>query len=155
MSLAKDLTVYHGVYVAMVLKKMAATLKASKLHAQNVDVKNFHEHYRVLPWAMGPIDVLESIAEVPERQVAKTGKSSIFWFTFFFLSSVSVTISQASTIMAEAITTKKSQKNHRVLHSPPITRKELGLVGKFQNSHVLICLPLYVNKTDTSLARSN
>ena len=40
--------------------------------------------------------------------------------------------------------------NHWVLHSPPIDLKELGLVGDFQNSHVLICLPLYaifLNKT--------
>ena len=35
-------------------------------------------HYRVLPRSMGPLDVLESIAEVPDRQVAKMGKSSIF-----------------------------------------------------------------------------
>ena len=105
--------------------------------------------------------MLESIAEVPDRQVAKTGKSSIFRLSFFLLSSVSVTVRQASTITAEAITTKKSRKNiinHRVLHSPPIARKELGLVGEFQNSHVLVCLPLYaifVNKTVTSSAGSN
>ena len=80
---------------------------------------------------------------------------------FFLLSSVSVTVSQARTITAEAITTKKSRKNiinHRVLHSPPIAHKELGLVGEFQNSHVLVCLPLYaifVNKTVTSSAGSN
>ena len=38
--------------------------------------------------------------------------------------------------------------NHRVLHSLPI-----GLVGDFQSSHVLICLPLYaifLSKTVTS-----
>jgi len=37
---------------------------------------------------MGPLEVLESIAEVPERQVAETGKSSIFWLSssFFLLS---------------------------------------------------------------------
>ena len=79
----------------------------------------------------------------------------------FLLSSVSVTVCQASTITAEAITTKKSRKsiiNHRVLHSPPIGRKELGLVGEFQNSHVLVHLSLYaifVNKTVTSSAGSN
>ena len=56
---------------------------------------------------------------------------------------------------------QKSRKNiinHRVLHSPPIARKELGLVDKFQNSHVLVRLPLYaifVNKTVTSSAGSN
>ena len=74
----------------------------------------------------------------------------------FLLSSVSVTVRQASTIVAEAITTKKSRKNiinHRVLHPPPIARKEFGLVGEFQNSHVLVCLPqnaIFVNKTVTS-----
>ena len=79
----------------------------------------------------------------------------------FFLSSVSVTVSQGWTITAEAITTKKSRKNiinHQVLHSPPIARNELGLVGEFQNSHVLVCLPLYaifVNKTLTLSAGSN
>ena len=41
-------------------------------------------HYQVLPWAMRPLDVLESIAEVPDRRVAKTGKSSIFWLLSSF-----------------------------------------------------------------------
>ena len=80
---------------------------------------------------MGPLNVLESIAEVPDRQVAKTGKSSIFW-----LSSVR-TVSQASTITAEAIAKIQSRKiiiNHRVLHSPLIDLKEVGLVGDFPNS---------------------
>ena len=63
-------------------------------------------HYRVLPWATGPLTSLESIAKVPDRQVAKTGKSSIFWL----LSSVQ-TVSQASTITAEAITTIQTRKN--------------------------------------------
>ena len=38
-------------YVGMVPKKMVATLKVRKWHAQNVDVrlvKSFHEHYQVL-----------------------------------------------------------------------------------------------------------
>ena len=64
-------------------------------------------------------------------------------------------------ITAEAITTIQSQKNiinHRVLHSPPIARKELGKVGEFQNSHVLVCLPIYaifLNKMVMSSAGSN
>ena len=64
-------------------------------------------------------------------------------------------------ITAEAITTIQSRKNiinHRVLHSPPIARKELGMVGEFQDSHVLVCLPIYtifLNKTVTSSAGSN
>jgi len=33
-------------------------------------------HYQVL--TSGPLTSLESIAEVPDQQVAKTGKSSIF-----------------------------------------------------------------------------
>ena len=87
---------------------MTATLKVHKLHAQNVDVrlvKGFHEHYQVLPRAMGPSNLLENIAELPDRQVTKTGKS----LSSDFLSSVSVTVRQASTI-TEAITTKKSRK---------------------------------------------
>ena len=46
-------------------------------------------HYWVLPWATGPLTLLESIAKVPDQQVAKTGKLSIFWLpSFFFLSSL-------------------------------------------------------------------
>ena len=48
--------------------------------------------------------------------------------------------------------------NHQVLHSLPIARKELRMVSKLQNSHVLICLPIYaifLNKTVTSSARTN
>ena len=72
-------------------------------------------HYRVLPWATGPLTFLESIAEVPDRRVTKTGKSSIFWLSSFFLSSVSVTVSQASTITAKAITTiqMRKKKQHK------------------------------------------
>jgi len=55
--------------------------------------------------------------------------------------------SQARMITAKAISyNKKSRKNiinHCVLHSPPIGRKDLGLVGEFQNSHVLVCLPFF------------
>ena len=36
-------------------------------------------HYRVLPWATGLLTLLESIPKVPDRQVAKTGKLSIFF----------------------------------------------------------------------------
>ena len=59
-------------------------------------------HYRVLPWATGPLTLLESIAKLPDRQVAKTGKS----LTSFF-------VSHASTITVEAITNAK--KRHRSL----------------------------------------
>ena len=55
-------------------------------------------HHRVVPRALGPLNLLENIAEVPDQQVTKTGESSIFCLS----SSVSVTVSQASTITAEA-----------------------------------------------------
>ena len=92
-------------------------------------------HYRVLPWAAGPLTSLESIAKVPDRQVAKTGKSS----TDFLLSSVSVTVSQASTITAEAITiqTRKNGINHWVLHSLLIVILALELF--FSDSQALWC----------------
>ena len=80
-----------------------------------------------------------------EYQTGKSLKRANRLSSDFFLFSVR-TVSQASTISAEAITTKKSRKNiinHRVLHSPPIDLKELRLVDNFQNSRVLICLPLY------------
>ena len=113
---------------------------------------------------MGPLSLLENIAEVPDAKSLKRANR----LSSDFLSSSSsssffcqCTVRQASTITAEAITTKKSRKNiinHRVLHSPPIARKELGMVGELQNSHVLVCLPIYaifLNKTVTSSAGSN
>jgi len=39
---------------------------------------SYVRHYRVLPWETGPLTSQESIAKVPDWQVAKTGKSSIF-----------------------------------------------------------------------------
>ena len=56
-------------------------------------------------WATGPLTLLESLADEPDWQVTKSGKSPTFWLSFFLLSSVSVIVSQASMIMAEAITT--------------------------------------------------
>jgi len=47
----------------------------------------------VLPWATGPLTLLESIAKVPDEQVAKTVNSLSADFFLFY-----------STIMAEAIT---------------------------------------------------
>ena len=81
---------------------------------------------------MGSLNLPENIAEVLDRQVAKTGKLSIFRLLSFFVSSVSETVSQASTIMAKSYYNNSIAKNiinHRVLHSPPIGRKELRLVG--------------------------
>jgi len=97
----------------------------------------------VLPWATGPLTLLESIAKVPDRQSRQNRQIVYlltFFFFFFFL--LSVTVRQASTITAEAITTIQSRKNiiiHRVLHPPPIARNELGMVGEFQN-----CMLAYI-----------
>jgi len=78
-------------------------------------------HYRVLPWATRPLPLLESIAKVPDRQVAKMGKPSIFWLL------ISSSLNHASTIMAKGITTVQTWKNstnHWVLHSPLIILNE-------------------------------
>ena len=62
---------------------MAATLKVHKWHTQNVCirlVKVLHiTHYRVFLFATGPLTSLKSITKVPDLQVTKTGKSSLFW----------------------------------------------------------------------------
>ena len=106
-------------------KKMAATVKVYKWHDWNVCVglvKGLHELYQALPGApMGirPFTLLESITKVQE-----TGKS-LKWancLPSFFIVLSSLSVSQASTIMAEAITTiqmqkKKASINHWVLHS--------------------------------------
>ena len=78
-------------------------------------------HYWVLPWATGLSTLLESIAKVPDRQVAKTSKSSIFWLLSFLI------LKPPSTITAKAITmvqTRKNSTNHWVLHSPLIVLNE-------------------------------
>ena len=96
-------------------------------------------HYQVLPWATGPLTSLESITKVPDQQVAKTGKSSIFWLSFFFFSSVQ-TVSQDSMITAEAITTIQTRKNainHWILHSLLIVILALELF--FRDSQALRC----------------
>ena len=86
-------------------------------------------HYRALPWATGPLTLLESTAKVPDRQVAKTATSSSS------SSSSSSTTSpppppppppshRDSTTTAEAVTTIQTQNNninHSVLH-PPLIR---------------------------------
>ena len=53
----------------------------------------------MLPWATGPLTSLESITKVPDWQVAKRANRLS---SDFLLSSVQ-TVSQASTITAEAI----------------------------------------------------
>ena len=63
----------------------------------------------VLPWATGPLISLENIAEVTDWQIPKATKSSTSDFLLIsFLSSFS--LSQASAIMAEAITNAKKKQ---------------------------------------------
>ena len=62
-------------------------------------VNGLHEPYQALPWATGTLTLLESIAEVPDRQVAKTGR------VVYLLTSSSSILQHDSTITAEAITT--------------------------------------------------
>ena len=91
---------------------MEATLKVHKWHTRNVCirvVKVLYEWYQSLSIASRPLTLLWSNAEVAKWQVAKTGKSSIFWLHSFFLSSFR--LRQASTIVTEAITTIQTQKN--------------------------------------------
>ena len=60
-------------------QKMVAILK---VHAQNVSVRlvkatmSHIGHYRVLPMAMGPLTLLESIAKVTDQQI-------VYLLTFF------------------------------------------------------------------------
>ena len=56
---------------------------------------------------MGPLDVLESIAEVPDQQVAKTGQI-VYLLTFFFFCQCN--FRQASTITAEAILLQRKNR---------------------------------------------
>ena len=71
-------------YVGMTPKKNGGhiesatndTLEMSALDQSTASLSHIR-HYRVLPWATGPLTLLESIAKVPDGQVAKTGKSSI------------------------------------------------------------------------------
>ena len=112
-------------------------------------------HYQVVPGAMGPLSLLENIAEVSDRQVAKTCKSS-----YLLTSSVSVTVRQASTITAGAITIQSQKKYH---NSPGIALTTYRSQGtrngrRIPEPHVLVCLPIYaifLNKTVTSSAGSN
>ena len=60
-------------------KKMAATLKFTN---DTLEMSALDEPYQALPsasiWATEPLTLLESIAKVPDWQVTKTGKLSIF-----------------------------------------------------------------------------
>ena len=88
-------------------------------------------HYQVFPWATGPLTSPESNAEVPDWQVAITGKSSI--------------LSQANTIAPKAIFFTmiqmwKNSINHWVLYSPLIVLKETTQTS-WRFPH--LCLLLY------------
>ena len=76
---------------------------------------------------MGPLTSLRSITELTAQQATKTGKS-------FFLS---LSVSQASTRMVEAIKCEKTSINHWVLHSASIILNELGLVAILPHSMYL------------------
>ena len=71
-------------YVGMTLKKNHGHIKSAQMTHSKCCVRlvnGLHEQYQALPsppWATGPLTLLESIAKVPDRQVAKTGKLSIF-----------------------------------------------------------------------------
>ena len=72
-------------------------------------------HHQVPPWATGPLTLLESIAKVPDRQVGQNRQ-----IVYLLSISLSSSLSQASTITVEAITTiqmRKNSTNHRVLNS--------------------------------------
>ena len=79
-------------YVGIAQEKMAATSKVYKWHVQNVCVRlvnSLYEPYQALSSAsMGnrPLTLLESIAKVPDLQVAKMGKLSTFWLSSSFFS---------------------------------------------------------------------
>ena len=106
-------------------KKTVATLKVCKWYARNFDarlVKGFHEHCQALSSASMSNGTIKFAGEhrwstrPPSHYSGQIG----YLLTSFFLSSVSVTVSQASTITTKAITMIQSWKNHRVLHSPSI-----------------------------------
>ena len=61
-------------------------------------------NYQVLPQATGPLTLLESITEVPDRQVTKTGQS--------------LCIHHSSTTMAEAIQRSKHEQHQTVGIAP-------------------------------------
>ena len=92
----------------------------------------------MLPWATRPLTLLENIAKVTDRQVAKMANR--LSSDFFLLSSSF--LQHDSTIMAEAITTIQTQKNsinHWVLYSPFIVLKErTQLFGDFSGNLTLM-----------------
>ena len=76
----------------MAPNKMAATLKVHKWHNQNVCVrlvKGLHKPYQAFSQTAEALTLLENIAQIPDWQVVKAGKLSIFWLLYspFFLCS--------------------------------------------------------------------
>ena len=144
-------------FIFMFLTSKTCFMRFGSKKKEKAIYNRVDEHYQALSSASMSNGTVRCAGEHrwSTRPASRQNGQIVYLLTsFFFLSSVR-TVSQASTITAEAITTKKSRKNiinHRVLHSPPIARKELGMVGEFQNSHVLVCLPIYaifLNKTVT------
>ena len=84
---------------------------------------------------VGSLGLEHCITKVPDREVTKTAKLSIFFLL------LSVSLSHASTIMVEAITMiqiqKKSAINHLVLHSLFIV--VIALKSFFRDSQALRC----------------
>ena len=93
-------------YVGMPWKKIVATLKVHKWHTRNICVrlvKGLYKPYQALPSvSMGNGNI--TFAKVPDQQVTKTGKSSIFWLSSFS------SLSHASTITVEATSTIQTRK---------------------------------------------
>ena len=72
-------------YVGIPLKKYGSHIESAQMTALEMSVLDQStasmghiRHYRVLPWVTRLLTLLESIAKVPDWQVAKMGKSSIF-----------------------------------------------------------------------------
>ena len=81
----------YAIYVGMTSKKMAATLSAPMTCSKYGNV------------CVRLVILLDSNAEVSDRQVAKAGKSFIFWLLSSFA------VSQASVTLHEAITMIQTQ----------------------------------------------
>ena len=127
-------------YVGMTLKKNGGHIESvqmTRLSALDQSTASMSpiRHCWVLPWATELLTLLESIAKVPDPQVAKMGQSSIFWLLLLlaFLHCDSTTTAQAMT----TIQTRKNSINHWVLYPILIVILELELF--FSDSQALRC----------------
>ena len=125
-------------YVGMTLKKNDGHIESCKWHARNICVRSvnvLHEPHQALSsGSMGDktINFAGKHRKSTDRQVAKTGKSSIFWLSSF--------PHHDSTITAEAILTIQTRKNsinHWVLY--PVLIVILELEQFFSDSQALRC----------------